>query len=310
MKPTLFKTTVIIVTFNRKNLLIECLESVLNQTYLVEKIILIDNASTDGTSNLLQEKGYLINQKIEYIRLSENLGCSGGLDYGIKQAYDLDYDWLWIMDDDTIPTSAALEKLLDVISNSRNLPSPILLASKVLWIDNSLHKMNQPRFFVDRVAEFLQAATKGLILIRSSSFVSLLIHRSAVEKYGLPQKHYFLWNDDSEYTARILKQETGYLVPESIVHHKTASNENVVCSQKVERYYYHIRNTLFMLRSSSWETHEKIKLFIALLRDTKNYLKMNQYKLLAFKVNIHGLIDGLLFENRIKNISEQKINSI
>ncbi len=291
-------SAVIIVTFNRKSLLVNCLDAIANQTRLPKKIILIDNASTDGTQNLLQEQGYLDSDKIDYIRLDKNIGGAGGFHTGMKLAYDQGYEWIWVMDDDTIPTSSALEALLTVAESPKGLIRPVLLASKVLWTDDSLHPMNRPRFFVDRVEQFLEAATKGLLLLRSSSFVSLMIHRDAIEKYGLPLKHYFIWNDDAEFTARILRFETGYLVPESIVYHKTADNYTVLANNS-SRYYYHVRNTIFMLKNQSWDFQEKVKLFLVLCWYTAKYLQNNNYNLASIASVVKGIIDGAFRERSI-----------
>jgi rhamnopyranosyl-N-acetylglucosaminyl-diphospho-decaprenol beta-1,3/1,4-galactofuranosyltransferase len=291
-------SAVIIVTFNRKFLLIDCLNAIANQTRLPNKIILIDNASTDGTQNLLYEQGYLDKDKIDYTRLDKNLGGAGGFHTGMKLAYDQGYEWIWVMDDDTIPTSSALEALLAVAESPRGLTQPVILASKVLWTDDSLHPMNRPRFFVDRVEQFLEAATKGLLLLRSSSFVSLMIHRDAIEKYGLPLKHYFIWNDDAEFTARILRFETGYLVPESVVHHKTADNYTVL-ADNTGRYYYHIRNTIFMIKSQSWDFQEKVKLLLVLCWYTTKYLKNNNFDLNSISIVTKGIFDGTFREKSI-----------
>lgn len=297
------KVVVVVVTFNRKFLLIQCLEAILLQIKSICKIILIDNASTDGTRNLLQEQGYLDNDKIDYIQLNKNIGGAGGFHTGMKLAYDQGYEWIWVMDDDTIPTSSALEALLTVAESPRGLTQPVLLASKVLWTDDNLHLMNRPRFFVDRVEQFLEAATKGLLLLRSSSFVSLMIHRDAIQKYGLPLKHYFIWNDDAEFTARILRFETGYLVPESIVYHKTAENYTILANNS-GRYYYHIRNTIFMLKNQSWDFQEKVKLFLVLCWYTAKHVQNNNYNLASIASVVRGIIDGTFRETSIIKASE------
>lgn len=291
------KIAAVVVTFNRKFLLKQCLDSILLQTIMLSQVIVIDNLSTDGTPEFLEENGYLCNQKINYVRLDKNIGGAGGFYTGIKLAYEQGYEWIWIMDDDTIPAPSALEDLLAVVASPRGLPKPVLLASKVLWVDNSLHPMNRPRFFVDRVEQFLEAATRGLVLLRSTSFVSLMIHRDAIEKHGLPLKHYFIWNDDSEFTARILKTETGYLVPESVVYHKT-SDKYTTFSDKSGKYYYHVRNTLFMLKTEGWEFYEKVKLFIALCWDINMYLNHNEYRLGNIGIVLRGMIDGVFFEKK------------
>jgi len=107
------KIAAVVVTYNRKDLLKECLDALLNQTRPLDSIILIDNASTDGTPEFLKEKGYLDNPKIDYVRLPENTGGAGGFHEGVKRGYEKGYDWLWLMDDDALPEKSSLNNLLD-----------------------------------------------------------------------------------------------------------------------------------------------------------------------------------------------------
>jgi len=107
------KIAAVVVTYNRKELLKECLDALLAQTYPVDSIILIDNASIDGTPEFLKEQGYLKNPKIDYVRLPENTGGAGGFHEGVKRGYKKGYDWLWLMDDDAIAQKNTLEELMD-----------------------------------------------------------------------------------------------------------------------------------------------------------------------------------------------------
>ena len=117
----------VVVTYNRRNLLIECLSALLKQTFPLQGIYLIDNASTDGTPELLLEKGYIYELpppnlkdpwekefiiqnhtdsgsiKLHYVRMPKNTGSSGGFYEGVKRGYERGYDWLWLMDDDSEP---------------------------------------------------------------------------------------------------------------------------------------------------------------------------------------------------------------
>ena len=99
----------IVVTYNRKELLLECLEHLFDQSYGSD-IIVVDNNSDDGTEEALRE--LIEKKKIQYINTGANLGGAGGFQYGIKYATESGYDYLWIMDDDSMPTSNALEELL------------------------------------------------------------------------------------------------------------------------------------------------------------------------------------------------------
>ena len=102
----------VVVTYNRKALLQECLEAILRQTAAVEKIILIDNASTDGTPEMLRESGLMDRPQMQYVRMVENTGGAGGFYEGLRIGRECGCKALWLMDDDTIPQEDALEKLL------------------------------------------------------------------------------------------------------------------------------------------------------------------------------------------------------
>ena len=77
--------------------------------------------------------------------------------------------------------------------------------------------VNRPPLRWRWAAEFGEAARAGLLLVRHATWVSTMFHRDCVERFGLPQEHYFLWTEDVEYTTRILRDEFGYLVPDSRV---------------------------------------------------------------------------------------------
>jgi len=122
----------VVVTYNRKNLLLECLDAIRKQTRPVGAIYIIDNASTDGTPEVLKDNGYIselpvsnlsepyeiehhINNlvngnpiKIFYVRMHRNTGSAGGFYEGVKRGYEGGYDWLWLMDDDGLPEKDCL----------------------------------------------------------------------------------------------------------------------------------------------------------------------------------------------------------
>lgn len=192
------KTTVaaVVVTYNRKQLLTECLDGLLSQTQPVDKIILIDNASTDGTPEMLAERGYLSNPILDYKRLSDNTGGSGGFHEGIKRGYESGYDWFWLMDDDVEPTSDGLCKLLKYsdwslcIHGRRKQPD----GQPFPWGDsfNPRTVMTTP---IDRVFEGQQKSQQ----INVGCFEGMLISRTVVEKIGFPDKTFFMVWDDTYY---------------------------------------------------------------------------------------------------------------
>ena len=105
------ETAAVVVTYNRKEKLINCIESLLRQTPEKPEILIIDNASTDGTHEEIQK--YINSGVIKYFNTGENLGGAGGFAYGIKKAYKMGFKYIWLMDDDCIMEEDALEKFMD-----------------------------------------------------------------------------------------------------------------------------------------------------------------------------------------------------
>lgn len=268
----------VVVTFNRRALLEQCLAALDAQTRPPDRILVVDNASTDGTVAWLAARG-----GVEVLALPENAGGAGGFHAGMRVATDAGAGWLWLMDDDTVARADALERLLAVED-----PGALLRASVAEWSDGRLHPMNVPGLERDSVAPLVEAAGRRLLPLRTATFVSLLVAREAVERFGLPRAEFFLWSDDLEYTARVTRGGgRAVLVTESVVEHRTATPHTAV-SEAGERFYFHVRNTLWMLRGSSWSPLEKVSLVYLLAVTTAAYLRAGG----SPRTVGRGLVDG------------------
>ena len=281
--------TAVVVTYNRKELLRECLAALEAQTRPLDRILVVDNASTDGTAELLAEKREQ-SPLLQVLTLPDNQGGAGGFHEGMKRAHADGSTWMWLMDDDTIARPDALEKLLEARERA---PEALVLAGKVVWDDGRIHPMNAPGFERNRPHRVVESAERRLLPLRCATFVSLLVHREAVDRFGLPFKQYFIWSDDIEYTARILRREdAGYLVPDSVAHHKTKQPYTAV-STTGGRFYFHIRNHVFMLRGDSWDWREKLTLVYVMLFTSWLYLRHNRFAKWNVRVILRALRDGV-----------------
>jgi rhamnopyranosyl-N-acetylglucosaminyl-diphospho-decaprenol beta-1,3/1,4-galactofuranosyltransferase len=238
------RVTAVVVTFNRRALLLEALAAVRAQTRAPDRVIVIDNASTDGTAAAVRDRY----PSAELLELAHNTGGAGGFAAGLALALDGAADLVWLMDDDTVPEPGALAALLRARQRHPGGP-PAVLASRVVWTDGRPHPMNTPRAkpFARR-GERAAAAASGCVPIRSASFVSILVDAGVCRQRGLPQADYFLWNDDFEFTTRMLRGHAGLLCPDSVVVHKTA----VFGSTDVDpgpRFFYEVRNKVWTLRA-------------------------------------------------------------
>jgi GT2 family glycosyltransferase len=279
----------IVVTCNRKELLRETLTALMAQTSPVARVLVVDNASTDGTREIVEREF----PQVVFLHLRRNVGGAGGFCAGMEWAYDAGCTWLWLLDDDTIVAPTALEELLKAHGRSGPAHCPLLLASKVLWTDGSLHYMNPSRAKLADLEALYASVAEATLSIRSTTFVSCLIDRSLVSRYGFPIADYFIWGDDTEYTARVLRDNFGVMVPASIAVHKTA-RKHTALDAPPERYYYHVRNIVWMLtRSDAWAAKEKVRFAITLVAWIGRYLRVTGTPLAALKVVAVALFDGL-----------------
>ena len=241
--PNTPRVVAVVVAYNRRDLLLEVLAALASQDTSLARVVVIDNASTDDSALVAAGAGPLIDLQV----LERNTGGAGGFAAGLAVALERHSpDWLWMMDDDTVPTASALTELLAAVSGT----DTVVAGSRVVWTDGTDHPMNTPRQkpFVSR-AEREAAARRGLLAVRSSSFVSMLVRADVVRAEGLPLADYFIWNDDFEYSTRLLRRRRGVFVPGSVVVHKTKA----LASTDIDpgpRFYYEVRNKLWMQRAS------------------------------------------------------------
>lgn len=249
----------VVVTWNRRDLLVESVDALRAQTHLPAEIVVVDNASTDGTADLLGS-GFATDGPVslDVVHLGENTGGAGGFAVGIERALAHQPHLVWLLDDDTVPTATAAEELVRAWREYPGERRPAVLASKVVWIDGRDHPMNTPRSKPGAgPAETAAAASVGAVPIRSASFVSIACDADRIRERGLPIADYFLWNDDFEYSTRLIRGGVGLAVPASVVVHKT----KVFGSTDVDpgdRFFFEVRNKVWMFtRSQSLTTPEK-----------------------------------------------------
>ena len=245
--------TAVVVSYNRPQLLRECLDGLAAQTRPADRVIVIDNASTDGAPAVARDHPI----GADVVELTRNYGGAGGFCAGMALALDaaVTPDFLWVMDDDTIPTPTALNELLKAAQACReaNGTLPTVLGSRTLWTDGREHPMSRPRprTWLFRGERELPAAEgdERPFQARSMSFVSCLVNAQAMLTIGaLPRTAFFLWNDDFEFTTRLLKRGIGYYVPASEVVHKTkvfGSSD----ADPGERFRFEVRNKIWMMRA-------------------------------------------------------------
>ena len=286
----------IVVTFNRKELLKECIAALLTQSVKDLDILIIDNASADGTADYIAE--CLSNESIRYFNTGKNIGGAGGFQYGIIKAAAMGYKYLWLMDDDSIPSESALQELLDLDKHLKGRYG--YLSSKVLWTDGSLCRMNiQRRSLRKDVTDFESPYTRSTM----ATFVSLFLRTDMVKRVGLPIKEFFIWCDDAEYTRRISLRYPSYVANKSIVVHKTKLNYGSDISKddygRIDRYWYLYRNSVYFYRREGVKGIV-LKGLQVLLHICRVLLTSPDHKMGRVKMILSGTKDGMRFHPAVE----------
>jgi len=259
----------VIVTYNRKELLRECLKAVLAQTRPPEHVLVVDNASTDGTPEMLQEEF----PQVEVLCLPENQGSAGGFYAGMKKAYEEEYGWLWLMDDDSLPEKNALGALL-AQEGALEFKGCLVLAKdreQATAFDYPL-----PGGGTTRDAKQVEAAfPKGLVWGFLNPYNGCLICRSVLTRIGFPRKELFIWGDEAEYFFRALScgVKVGTILGAKIWHPEDRQNKikiklgswslSLPYSSNSERFYLIVRNQVYIYWTylSRWKITVKVILY-------------------------------------------------
>lgn len=284
------KVAAVVVTYNRLELLRQCVQALRNQSAACD-ILIVDNASTDGTARWLDSQ-----TDLNYRNTGSNLGGAGGFNFGMRWAVEAGYNYVWVMDDDTLPQPNALEKLLEADAVLKQNYG--WLSSVVLWTDGSECKMNRQKL-KKSYYEYLPLLKYGLVQAEQATFVSLFLRSETIRRFGLPIKEFFIWGDDIEFTRRIAVRGglPSFTAGQSQVVHATKSNvgSNVALddAERIERYYYAFRNEAYLYRQEGMKA--SLYYFARRGLDFLRILLHGDEKRKRLKVLFKGSFDGFFF---------------
>lgn len=256
----------VVVTYNRKHLLVECLDALLAQSVRLDKIYVVDNASTDGTRDLLRTRNYLTNQAVEYVQMPYNTGGAGGFHEGIRRAHEAGFGWIWIMDDDAEPTSTAIEILHQSFRNN-----VAAVASLIVGRDGIPQYKHRGWFNFSRTDDGMvdpindDNLESEELTVNFASFVGLAINGAAIEKVGYPKRELFIHYDDNEYCVRLSHFGPIILSSRSVIKHKDQANSERkahhkqilgraserVTLEKIWISYFGVRNRIWLKRENT-----------------------------------------------------------
>jgi len=296
MKRTLASVT---IAYNAAQSLPRQMDALLGQTHPLQEIVVVDNASTDGTRELLAEQY----PQVTVLSMKENLGAAGAFAEGLSYAaLEKGYDWVWTFDQDSVPEANVLGTLLAGLQESDGLAKEIgmvvpmavhcdtaTLYPPMLWRDGfvklSAEQMRQPIWFAD-----VAIASGALVL------------REVVQEVGVPRADFFMDTSDVEYCLRI--RSRGYriaVISGAVISHEIGSTRKVNLlgykrswmNQPPFREYYNSRNLAYL----AWRLYPNLATKISIAR----YLTMHLAGVLLFSSDglacairmVQGFGDGL-----------------
>ena len=274
------------------------------QTYQPEYIIIVDNASTDGTAEFLNEwQGMPASYKKFVINHKNNLGASAGFYSGLEKAVTLDADWIWLSDDDAYPEIDTLKNAAEFIKNYDDVKNLSVLCSALYdYSDIPFKAHRRVNIEGKKIIEkwiMPEEYEKNLFNVDLFPYLGVFINREKLLQAGLTLKEYFIYYDDTEHSLRLGKIGKIICVPKIKCHHPNFFTRNDP-EANLYKTYYGDRNRL-----DTYRRHFPSEYKIYLLRMVKNILKdyikdivryVLKYKDYKFKITMHKLQRAAFFD--------------
>lgn len=304
----------VIVTYNRKELLLENLCSLSAQSLKLDKIFIVDNHGTDHTYEFLCEK--ISMEKIEYIYLEDNIGGAGGFSLGLSKAYGEGYDWYMLMDDDGKPADTECIKcVVDVIKTLN-----IRHEEKNLLNSLVINKLNENELTfggicryntVEEIKKDGKIVQRGLIVGEINPFNGTFVSHGLIKAIGFPNKEFFIKGDEADYLRRAKKAgafvatvfESRYVHPKVVgqrIRIPFVGEKNIYVEAPWKEYYT-VRNMTYSLLQNGDKVEARKRYYKRLICavlskcEKKKVIKMMY---LGYEHGKKGLLGKLKFDER------------
>lgn len=247
------KVSLVILNWNRKKIALECLESVasLKLKNIKLQILVVDNASTDGSQKSLRKKLKEIENKRKnisgkLIKNNQNLGFAGGNNVGILYALDSGADYLLVINNDTIVDKNIVSEL---IKSARKNPDVGVISPKIYFAKGfEFHKDRYEKSELGKVIWYaggdvdwqnvhgtnhgVDEVDKGQYdEVRETDFATgtcMFLRREALEDAGIFDEKYFMYLEDVDLSLRIRNRGWSVLYsPKTIIWHKVAQSSGI-----------------------------------------------------------------------------------
>lgn len=274
------KISIIIVNYNGWKDTIECLKSLEQVKYDLFEVVLVDNASTDESVKELRKFKKKSNLKIKLLLENNNGGFAAGNNTGIKYALATDSQYFLMLNNDTLVDQNFLEELLlpFVDSEVGATIGQIYYAGnrQMIWYagGNVNEKYMKPSHF--RFNEVEQMHISEQKEVSFATGCCICCSRKCIEKVGLWDEIYFLYEEDVDLSIRI--RRSGFKIiynSDSIIFHKVSASTSKISGGAQ---YYQIRNRLLIIKKFL-KGSRKITAYIYTILMGLNRVRKKEYKM-------------------------------
>ena len=317
----------LVVTYNRPKLLLRCLNELVGQSLKLNAIVVVDNGSSVETMERLAENGYMDvssttesgddtiisdylknDVTIHYRKLKSNKGPGYAFHYGVKLFFEMNYDWLWMMDDDGYPDRECLKHLDKYKATGEFLNSLVIDEENKGRLAFGLCVKGGGSLILTR-QDACKVSDNGLIFGSVNPFNGTFVSRSLVNSIGFPLCQMYGWGVEVEYEKRALKNgfsvativESMHFHPKCRVEQVSFLNGRYKLSLQSNRSnnYIYLRNYSYIL----WRYGGRVamlKFFVLYTCFFVTRMKIPGYLsfLIAF---FHGIIGRWGYENKYLN---------
>jgi GT2 family glycosyltransferase len=228
--------SVIVLNHNGAHLLIDCLQALLDQTFKNYEVIVVDNASIDGSCKLIENNF----PQVKLVRLSKNKGFTGGNIEGYKIARG---KYIALLNNDTRACNTWIEKLVECMESDQSVG----ICSSKLIIDgtnkiDTVGDIFTTAFTGTKVGEFEDESKHSLKRYFHGGCAGAIMYRKAMlDKIGFLDEDFFLNHEDTDLNLRAwLSGWKCIFVPEAVVYHKVSATNGIMSDITV---YHFSRNT-------------------------------------------------------------------
>ncbi|ANY13249.1 hypothetical protein BCY75_04275 [Latilactobacillus curvatus] len=217
------KVAAVIVTHNRRDKLEKAIDSLLEQSAPVEKIVVVDNQSTDDTLDFLKAKAR-DNAQIKVIHSEDNLGGAGGFNMALAATLELpEIDWISIADDDAVYDQDYMKKMAELSEKHADIGcfTGTVIEDGEIGTEHRVKIDDLDRLQLSKID---LTSYEGNFPVDIATFVGVFLKKDVLKKIGLPEKNFFIWYDDIEYSLRIRKETEMINNIQAKIYHLTDNN--------------------------------------------------------------------------------------